>query len=87
MDFTWGNDNWRAVLWGKVTIVNMILQLGFDLVLSDTDVVWFKDPLQVFKDFPTVRPACNHPLSALCRREKQTSHATQGLLPILHHLH
>ena len=56
MDFTWGNDNWRAVLWGKVTIVNMILQLGFDLVLSDTDVVWFKSPLQVSADFPAVRP-------------------------------
>ncbi len=56
VDFTWGNDNWRAVLWGKVTIVNMILQLGFDLVLSDTDVVWFKHPLQVFADFPAVRP-------------------------------
>ena len=62
VDFTWGNDNWRAVLWGKVTIVNMILQLGYDLVLSDTDVVWFKNPLQVFADFPTVRPR----LSPLC---------------------
>ena len=50
VEFVWGNDNWRAMVWGKVTIANMIVQHGFNLVLTDTDVVWFKDPNEILQE-------------------------------------
>lgn len=31
------------------------MQAGFDLVLSDTDVVWFKDPVAILHEYPQVR--------------------------------
>lgn len=53
-DFGWGDTNWRAMVWGKVTIANMIIQYGFNLVLSDTDVIWFKDPNEILAEHPKV---------------------------------
>ena len=53
----WGSTNWQTIVWSKAVIANMILQYGFNLVLSDTDVIWFKDPTEIFKEHPKVLPA------------------------------
>ena len=59
----WGTTNWQAIVWSKTVIANMILQYGFNLVLSDTDVIWFKDPTEILKEHPKVLPALPLPLS------------------------
>ena len=35
-------------------------QAGFDLVLTDTDVIWFKDPVAILKQYSQVGRPCLH---------------------------
>ncbi len=34
--------------WAKVFVLDAIVDWGFNVVVSDVDVVWFKDPLPLF---------------------------------------
>ncbi|KAJ9506941.1 hypothetical protein QJQ45_016531 [Haematococcus lacustris] len=52
--FHWGSDTWRAHTWQKVAIVRSVNRLGFNVVHSDIDVVWFRDPLDFFTQQHTV---------------------------------
>ncbi|PSC67546.1 ribosomal large subunit pseudouridine synthase D [Micractinium conductrix] len=44
-----GSEGWRRITWTKVFIVDAVAEWGFDLVVSDVDVVWFRDPLPLFE--------------------------------------
>jgi Nucleotide-diphospho-sugar transferase len=50
--FKWGERNWNKMVWSKVMISDIIIAFGFNLVLSDTDVVWFTDPTTLFDRYP-----------------------------------
>lgn len=43
----WGQDGWRKMTWLKVFVVDKIVEWGFRIIVSDLDVVWFKDPIFV----------------------------------------
>ncbi len=38
--------------WSKVFVVDEVAEWGFNLVVSDLDVVWLKDPLPLFAKYP-----------------------------------
>ncbi len=44
----YGDDHYRAATWRKVTVVEKIVDWGFNVMHSDVDVVWFRDPLPYF---------------------------------------
>ncbi|EFN52091.1 hypothetical protein CHLNCDRAFT_59017 [Chlorella variabilis] len=44
----WGHEGWRHMTWAKVFVLDAIVDWGFNVVVSDVDVVWFKDPLPLF---------------------------------------
>ena len=47
--------------WSKVFVLDEVVDWGFNLVVSDVDVVWFKDPLPLFAQHPH---AGGHPCSS-----------------------
>ena len=48
----YGDDHYRAATWRKVTVVEKIVDWGFNVMHSDVDVVWFRDPLPYFLGEP-----------------------------------
>jgi hypothetical protein len=48
----WGHEGWRRMTWSKVFVLDAVVDYGFNLVVSDIDVVWFKDPLPLFARHP-----------------------------------
>ncbi|KAL4457956.1 hypothetical protein ABPG75_012821 [Micractinium tetrahymenae] len=48
----WGEEGWRRVTWSRVFVLDAIIDYGFNLVVSDVDVVWFRDPAELLDRFP-----------------------------------
>ncbi|KAG2492009.1 hypothetical protein HYH03_009739 [Edaphochlamys debaryana] len=46
--FKWGSTSWKLHTWQKVLVVRHVHLLGFNVINSDIDVVWMRDPLQHF---------------------------------------
>ncbi|GIL50740.1 hypothetical protein Vafri_6891 [Volvox africanus] len=46
--YHWGSHHWSQTTWNKVHVVRMVYELGFNIIHSDADVVWFRDPLPFF---------------------------------------
>ncbi|GIM04886.1 hypothetical protein Vretimale_9381 [Volvox reticuliferus] len=46
--YQWGSHHWSQTTWNKVHVVRMAYELGFNIIHSDADVVWFRDPLPFF---------------------------------------
>ena len=42
-----GTDSFKKIVHLKPTLTLRVLELGFSLLLSDADVIWFQDPFQV----------------------------------------
>ncbi|EFJ45068.1 hypothetical protein VOLCADRAFT_94533 [Volvox carteri f. nagariensis] len=47
-NYHWGSHHWSQTTWNKVHIVKAVYEMGFHVIHSDADVVWFRDPLQFF---------------------------------------
>ena len=50
----WGEEGWRRMTWSKVFVLDAVVDYGFNVVMSDVDVVWFKDPRPLFAEHPAV---------------------------------
>lgn len=46
--FKWGSTSWRLTTWQKVLTVRHVHHLGFNVINSDMDVVWLRNPLEHF---------------------------------------
>ncbi|PNW83849.1 hypothetical protein CHLRE_04g217949v5 [Chlamydomonas reinhardtii] len=44
----YGDSHYNAATWRKVVVVSRIVHWGFNVIHSDVDVVWFRDPLPYF---------------------------------------
>ncbi|GFH17220.1 EF-hand domain-containing protein [Haematococcus lacustris] len=44
-EYKYGSEHYVAATWRKVTVVQQIVGWGFNVLHSDVDVVWFRDPL------------------------------------------
>jgi Nucleotide-diphospho-sugar transferase len=44
--FEWGSENWSKASWSRTAIISFVISLGFNVVWSDIDVVWFKVGVQ-----------------------------------------
>ncbi|KAG1654663.1 hypothetical protein FOA52_003820 [Chlamydomonas sp. UWO 241] len=44
-EYKYGSDHYRQATWRKVTVVEKIVDWGFNVLHSDVDAVWFRDPL------------------------------------------
>ncbi|KAL4425402.1 hypothetical protein ABPG75_009418 [Micractinium tetrahymenae] len=50
LGLAWGQEGWRRMTWSKVFLVDSVVDFGFNLVISDVDAVWFRDPLPLFAE-------------------------------------
>ena len=50
----WASSHWTEATWRKVPAVAEVLSHGFNVILSDVDVMWMRDPLPYFLSFPYV---------------------------------
>ena len=59
--FAWGQINWRKLAWARARIFPELLRYGLDVVWSDVDVVWFKNPTHLLSHFPeaSASPLCS----------------------------
>ncbi len=73
---TYGDEIFADIMFAKVLCVQLVNELGYDLLFQDVDMVWFKSPLDFFQDeslpsppvrmsfpFPPIRvslPNCRH---------------------------
>ena len=46
----YGDNSFKDVMFAKVLCVQLVNELGYDLLFQDVDVVWFKSPLDFFHD-------------------------------------
>ncbi|CAI7914893.1 unnamed protein product, partial [Closterium sp. NIES-53] len=52
-DSGWGTPVFHAMGREKVTLVNVFLSMGVELLICDTDTVWLRNPLPFIARFPT----------------------------------
>jgi hypothetical protein len=46
----YGDDVFASIMFAKVLCVQLVNELGYDLLFQDVDLVWFKSPLDFFHD-------------------------------------
>ncbi|KAG2425121.1 hypothetical protein HYH02_015065 [Chlamydomonas schloesseri] len=49
-NYKWGGHHWTQTTWNKVHIIKAVYEFGVNVIHSDTDVVWFSDPLPFFHE-------------------------------------
>jgi hypothetical protein len=69
--FEWGREGWRRVVWLKVQVLVPIVEWGFNLVFSDLDTIWLRDPLELFTRHPDAGVALRLQLGAFLTTELQ----------------
>ena len=57
--FGWGDANWWKLVWAHVRILPELLRFGINVLWSDADIIWFKNPSHLFDEFPEVSGAPN----------------------------
>ena len=45
----YGKDGWIDMMTAKMDAINMFLKKGEDIILTDSDIVWFKNPIPYIK--------------------------------------
>ncbi|KMZ59298.1 Nucleotide-diphospho-sugar transferase family protein [Zostera marina] len=41
-------DGYLKMVWRKIDFLGIVLQKGYNFIFTDTDILWFRDPLPVF---------------------------------------
>ncbi len=49
--YVWGSNHWKMTTWNKVHVSRHVYRMGFHVVQSDGDVVWFRDPMPYFSQY------------------------------------
>lgn len=49
--YAWGSNHWKMTTWNKVHVSRHVYGMGFHVVQSDGDVVWFRDPMPYFSQY------------------------------------
>ncbi|KAI7844886.1 hypothetical protein COHA_001538 [Chlorella ohadii] len=52
LGLAWGQEGWRRMTWSKVFFMDSVVDWGFNWVVSDADVVWFRDPTPLLAKYP-----------------------------------
>ena len=51
-DFGWGSKNFHKMGRDKIRLIHDFTKTGVDVLISDIDVTWMRDPLPFVKRFP-----------------------------------
>jgi hypothetical protein len=56
--YVWASESWKDATWRKVPAVQQLLALGYNVLLSDIDVMWLADPLPYLTAVPPQVSCC-----------------------------
>ncbi len=51
-DFGWGSKTFAKMGREKIKLIRVFLELGVNVVISDVDVLWLRNPIPYFKEYP-----------------------------------
>ncbi|KAM0942170.1 putative nucleotide-diphospho-sugar transferase [Dioscorea sansibarensis] len=54
------SGDYLKMMWRRLEFLGSILDLGFDFIFSDTDIMWFRNPLPYFHEDGDFQIACDH---------------------------
>ncbi|OQU93316.1 hypothetical protein SORBI_3001G519700 [Sorghum bicolor] len=53
-------DGYLKMMWRRIDFLRKVLEKGFSFVFTDTDIVWFRNPLPHFYPDGDLQIACDH---------------------------
>uniref|UniRef100_A0A383W3X9 Nucleotide-diphospho-sugar transferase domain-containing protein n=1 Tax=Tetradesmus obliquus TaxID=3088 RepID=A0A383W3X9_TETOB len=79
-DFGWGSPTFAKMGRKKISLIAMFLKLDVQVVISDVDVMWLRDPVPFFKRFPDadVLTSTDHLASTVEGREELERYPEAG---------
>ena len=51
-DFGWGTENFHKMGRKKIELIHLFTKMGYDILVSDVDTVWMKNPMPYMAKFP-----------------------------------
>ncbi|CAM6104379.1 unnamed protein product [Calypogeia fissa] len=54
------SGDYLRMMWRRVEFLRIVLELGYNLVFSDADIMWFRDPFPHFSEEADFQIACDH---------------------------
>uniref|UniRef100_A0A7N0TG22 Nucleotide-diphospho-sugar transferase domain-containing protein n=2 Tax=Kalanchoe fedtschenkoi TaxID=63787 RepID=A0A7N0TG22_KALFE len=54
------NDEYLKMMWRRTDFLHTVLELGYNFVFTDTDIMWFRNPFPRFYEDADFQIACDH---------------------------
>ncbi|KAL1552640.1 hypothetical protein AAHA92_13411 [Salvia divinorum] len=54
------SEDYLKMMWRRIDLLRTVLELGFDFVFTDADVMWLRDPFKKFYQDGDFQIACDH---------------------------
>eukprot|EP00878_Enallax_costatus_P007175 GHUV01007519.1.p1 GENE.GHUV01007519.1~~GHUV01007519.1.p1 ORF type:complete len:671 (+),score=160.19 GHUV01007519.1:272-2284(+) len=79
-DFGWGSPTFAKMGRKKISLIATFLKLDVQVIISDVDVMWLRDPVPFFKRYPDadVLTSADHLLSTVGSREELEKYPEAG---------
>jgi arabinosyltransferase len=82
-DFGWGSKNFHQMGRKKIELIHLFTKMGFDILVSDVDTAWMKNPLPFIRKFPDVDVlTSSDSLSNFAKNEWSLESTTTGMANI-----
>ncbi|KAL8521561.1 hypothetical protein ACS0TY_011909 [Phlomoides rotata] len=59
------SGNYMKMIWGRIEFLRTILEMGYDFIFTDADVMWFRDPFPRFDPDGDIQVSSDHYFSKL----------------------
>eukprot|EP01018_Ginkgo_biloba_P036010 Gb_34748 [translate_table: standard] len=53
-------DDYLKMMWRRISFLGTVLEMGYNFVFTDADIMWFRDPFQHFARDADFQIACDH---------------------------
>ncbi|KAF9607710.1 hypothetical protein IFM89_038250 [Coptis chinensis] len=53
------SENYLKLMWRRIDFLRIVLELGYNFVFTDADIMWFRDPFPYFDSMDEIHIACD----------------------------
>ncbi|KAF9607708.1 hypothetical protein IFM89_038248 [Coptis chinensis] len=53
------SENYLKLMWRRIDFLRIVLELGYNFVFTDADIMWFRDPFPYFDSVDEIHIACD----------------------------
>ncbi|KAL2612297.1 hypothetical protein R1flu_023989 [Riccia fluitans] len=54
------SSDYLKMMWRRIDFLRIVLELGYNMVFADADIMWFRDPFPHFSPYADFQIACDH---------------------------